>query len=69
MLGESSLAAPICDARGDVIATVAVVFATADGPAPATVLTALRDTARNVSRELGGTSWPPRAAPAQDRTG
>ena len=66
VLGESSLASPIADARGDIVAAVAVVFPTADGPAPDAALHALRDTARNISRELGATAWPPRIAPADD---
>lgn len=66
VLGESSLAAPVADARGDIVAAVAVVFATAEGPAPDAVLHAVRDTARNISRELGAPAWPPRISPADD---
>ena len=65
VLGESSLAAPVSDARDDIVAAVAVVFPTADGPAPDSVLHALRDAARNISRELGAASWPPPVAPAE----
>ena len=39
---------------------------TSHAPASDAVLNALRETARNISRELGATSWPPRVAPADD---
>ena len=68
VLGESSLASPVADARGDIVAAVAIVFPTAEGPAPDAALHALRDTARNISRELGATTWPPPIAPPEDPT-
>jgi DNA-binding IclR family transcriptional regulator len=66
VLGESSVAAPVADASNDIVAAVAVVLPTSQAPASDAVLNALRETARNISRELGATSWPPRVAPAED---
>ncbi|NYD53387.1 IclR family transcriptional regulator [Microbacterium pseudoresistens] len=66
VIGESSLAAPIGDARGDIVAALAVVFPSSQAPTPDPVLQALRETARNISRELGATIWPPHVAPADD---
>jgi DNA-binding IclR family transcriptional regulator len=66
VLGESSVAAPIADARGDIVAAVAVVLPTSQAPASDSVVNALRETARNISRELGASVWPPRIAPADD---
>lgn len=66
VLGESSVAAPVADASNDIVAAVAVVMPTSQAPASDAVLNALRETARNISRELGATSWPPRVAPADD---
>lgn len=66
VLGESSLAAPVSDARGDIVAAVAIVFPSAEAPAPEAAQQALRETARNISRELGAPVWPPRIAPAED---
>lgn len=66
VLGEASVAAPIADARGDIVAAVAVVMPTSLAPASDHVLSALRETARNISRELGAISWPPRVATAED---
>lgn len=64
VLGESSVAAPVADASNEIVAAVAVVMPTSQAPAPDAVLDALRETARNISRELGATSWPPAPAPA-----
>ena len=61
VLGESSVAAPVVDAGGNVIAAVAVVLPTSEWPPEDPVLNDLRETARNISRELGATNWPPRA--------
>jgi DNA-binding IclR family transcriptional regulator len=66
VLGESSVAAPIADARGDIVAAVALVMPTSEGAASDASLNALRETARNISRELGAPSWPPHVAPADD---
>lgn len=59
VLGESSVAAPIVDRSGAVVAAVAVVLPTSEFPADDQVLNDLRETARNISRELGATGWPP----------
>ena len=61
VLGESSVAAPIADRSGSVVAAIAVVLPTSEWPPEADVLNHLREAARNVSRELGAPSWPPRA--------
>jgi DNA-binding IclR family transcriptional regulator len=59
VLGESSVAAPVSDASGNVIAAVAVVLPTSEWPPEDPVLNDLRETARTISRELGASSWPP----------
>jgi DNA-binding IclR family transcriptional regulator len=61
VLGEASVAAAIADRDGEAVAAVAVVLPADEQPADAKVLTLLRECARNVSRELGATSWPPAA--------
>ena len=61
VLGESSVAAPVSDASGNVIAAVAVVLPTSEWPPEDPVLNDLRETARNISRELGAMNWPPPA--------
>lgn len=66
VLGESSVAAPIADATGAVIAAVAVVLPSSEWPPPDGVLNDLRETARNISRELGAASWPPRIASREE---
>ena len=59
VIGESSIAAPVVDANGIVIAAVAVVFPSTEWPPEDNVLNDLRETARNISRELGASTWPP----------
>lgn len=59
VLGESSVAAPVADRSGAVVAAVAVVLPTSDWPPEDNVLNDLREAARNISRELGATTWPP----------
>jgi len=59
VLGESSIAAPVVDQSGAVIAAVAVVLPSSEWPPEDNVLNDLRETARNISRELGSTAWPP----------
>jgi DNA-binding IclR family transcriptional regulator len=68
VLGESSIAAPIADRDGSVIAAVAVVMPSSEWPPEDNVLNVLRETARNISRELGFTAWPPPVVrrPAED---
>jgi DNA-binding IclR family transcriptional regulator len=66
VLGESSVAAPIADRSGTVIAAVAVVMPSSEWPPENDVLNVLRETARNISRELGAATWPPRVATTGD---
>ncbi|MEV4735881.1 MULTISPECIES: IclR family transcriptional regulator [unclassified Microbacterium] len=66
VLGESSVAAPVADASNEIVAAVAVVMPTSQAPATDAALDALRETARNISRELGASSWPPAPALAED---
>lgn len=61
VLGESSLAAPIADRNGDVVAAVAVVLPSSEWPPVEPVQNHLREAARNISRELGAPTWPPAA--------
>jgi DNA-binding IclR family transcriptional regulator len=58
VLGEASVAAPIADRSGTVVAALSVVLPSSDWPADDAVRNALRETARNISRELGATRWP-----------
>ena len=58
VLGESSVAAPIFDAHGTTIGAIGVVLPTTDWPIGEGVRDALREAARNISRELGATRWP-----------
>lgn len=60
VLGESSLAAPVVDQSGAVIAAVSIVVATSEFPPGDGALNDLRETARNISRALGYSNWPPR---------
>jgi DNA-binding IclR family transcriptional regulator len=65
VIGEASVAAPICDDEGDVIAAIAVVLPASEWPPTDQAMNDLREAARNVSRELGAPAWPPRpVAPA-----
>jgi DNA-binding IclR family transcriptional regulator len=66
VLGESSIAAPIVDRSGSVIAAVAVVMPSSQWPPEDNVINVLRETARNISRELGASTWPPRPAIARE---
>jgi len=65
VLGESSVAVPVADRDGEAVAAIAVVMPASDKLAPG-VLTLLRETARNVSRELGAPGWPPVVAEPSD---
>jgi DNA-binding IclR family transcriptional regulator len=58
VLGESSLAAPIFGPLGRAIGALAVVLPTTEWPAAESTRDALREAARNVSRELGAARWP-----------
>ena len=58
VLGEAGLAAPIFDASGLVVGAIGIVFPAVDwAPADAT-FAAVREAARNISRELGAGRWP-----------
>jgi DNA-binding IclR family transcriptional regulator len=65
VLGESSLAAPVFDATGTAVGAVAVVLQSSEWPPDDTLRDDLRETARNISRELGATAWPVSTEPAQ----
>jgi DNA-binding IclR family transcriptional regulator len=58
VLGESSLAAPIFDANSAAIGAIGLVLPTTDWPVGQPHQDALREAARNVSRELGASRWP-----------
>jgi DNA-binding IclR family transcriptional regulator len=62
VLGEASVAAPVADKNGSVVAAVAVVLPSSAWPPEESVLNGLRETARNISRELGASGWPPSVA-------
>jgi DNA-binding IclR family transcriptional regulator len=62
VLGESSLAAPICDYAGDVVGAIGVVGETGQllpRGIPKALATAVTEAGRGVSRELGAVRWPP----------
>ncbi|WP_022888145.1 IclR family transcriptional regulator [Agromyces italicus] len=59
VIGESSMAAPIIDGHGEVVAAVAIVIPANEWPPADATANILRETARNISRELGARSWPP----------
>lgn len=69
VLGESSIAAPVADRSGSVVAAVAVVLPSSQWPPEDPVLNDLRETARNISRELGATTWPPAVVRRTSREG
>src|SRR4051794_7412746 len=58
VLGESSIAAPIFGANDAAIGAVGIVLPTTDWPVTQNVRDALREAARNISRELGAARWP-----------
>ncbi|GAA2803536.1 IclR family transcriptional regulator [Saccharopolyspora taberi] len=58
VLGECGLAAPIFDSSGTVAGAIGVVVPMLEWPAPDTAATAVREAARNISRELGAARWP-----------
>ena len=58
VLGESSVAAPIFGAHNTTVGAIGVVLPTTDWPVGEPVLDALREAARNISRELGANRWP-----------
>ncbi|MGY1846403.1 MULTISPECIES: IclR family transcriptional regulator [unclassified Blastococcus] len=58
LLGECGLAAPVFDAHADVAGAIGVVVPSAAWPVDDSVLGAVREAARAVSRELGAPGWP-----------
>jgi DNA-binding IclR family transcriptional regulator len=64
VLGEASVAVPVADRDGEAVAAIAVVLPSSQLPVADSVLTLLREAARNVSRELGSPVWPPAVAVA-----
>jgi DNA-binding IclR family transcriptional regulator len=59
VIGECGVAAVLSDRLGGAAGAIGLVASTEQWPPDATITTALRTTARAVSRELGATSWPP----------
>jgi DNA-binding IclR family transcriptional regulator len=59
VLGEASIAVPVADRDSEAVAAIAVVLPASQQPVADSVLTLLREAARNVSRELGSATWPP----------
>lgn len=58
VLGECSLGAPVFEAGGAVVGAVAVVIPASEWPPAGSLRDDLRETARNISRELGALGWP-----------
>ena len=58
VLGECCLAAPIFDSGETVAGAIGVVVPMLEWPAPGEAATAVREAARNISRELGAPRWP-----------
>lgn len=58
VLGECSLASPIFDSSGLPAGAIGVVVPTVDWPPADSLTAAVREAARNISRELGAARWP-----------
>jgi DNA-binding IclR family transcriptional regulator len=58
VLGEAGIAAPIFDASGAAVGAIGIVLPAADWPPTGSTFTAVREAARNISRELGSPRWP-----------
>jgi DNA-binding IclR family transcriptional regulator len=58
VLGDSGVAAPIFDGERPAMGAVGVVLPTTEYPPQDSVIEAVRETARNLSRELGASRWP-----------
>ncbi|WP_328988471.1 IclR family transcriptional regulator [Kribbella sp. NBC_01245] len=58
VLGEASIAAPIFDASGSVVGAISVVLPAVEWPPTDAMYAAVRESARNISRELGAARWP-----------
>lgn len=63
VLGDAGIAAPVFDGDHPAIGAIGVVVPSSEYPPTDTAMEAVRETARNLSRELGSTRWPV----AQDR--
>jgi len=57
VIGDSGLGAPIYGPTGEVIGAIEVVMPSAEWPVPDETVTALRESARNISRELNAPSY------------
>ena len=62
VIGESGLASPVFDATGTAVGAIGVVVQTGDDVRSQDARTAVRETARAISRELGAQTWPPPAS-------
>lgn len=60
VLGECGAAAPIFDSSGSPVGAVGIVVPTSEWPPEDAVFSAVREAARNISRELGSPNWPTR---------
>jgi DNA-binding IclR family transcriptional regulator len=58
VLGDSGIAAPIFDGEFPAVGAIGVVIPSNDYPPAETVTEAVRETAKNLSRELGANRWP-----------
>jgi DNA-binding IclR family transcriptional regulator len=58
VLGEAGIASPIFDASGVAVGAIGIVLPAADWPPAESSFTAVREAARNISRELGASRWP-----------
>jgi DNA-binding IclR family transcriptional regulator len=59
VLGESGQGAPILGPTGEVIGAIEMVFTSGEWPIDEAATVALRESARNISRELGAPPFPP----------
>jgi DNA-binding IclR family transcriptional regulator len=58
VLGECGAAAPIFDRSGLAVGAIGIVVPTPEWPPAESTFTAVREAARNISRELGASHWP-----------
>jgi DNA-binding IclR family transcriptional regulator len=58
VIGECGAAAPIFDSSGSPAGAIGVVVPISDWPPADSVLAAVQEAARNISRELGAPRWP-----------
>lgn len=58
VLGDSGVAAPVFDGEHPALGAIGLVIPTVEYPPPDAVIDALRESARNLSRELGASRWP-----------